>query len=358
MIFVCSGILFPDKFFTYFFKSDLYILWQFKYAMKYKLLSRVSSFLAAIAILTASSSFFTSVSADESKWPIGDEWLYRYSDSYAQESYEGEMKYVCVGKTHWKSELNSIDVIEFRSWTRGNISGEGFGFSLSGNFSIDSIEYYDINTGSIVAYSYREEMRVIEIVDFRRSYWNYTEYNITEYIPPGGLGFEPVPIVEGIIWHKNYTIRSHSNGTAQEVEFDVYSNYTEHVKYTFLGFETISVPAGSYYSSVLREEYDDGSIGMVWYSDTVSNFVKIIYTYPEGETLEIILTGYSRFSGSPIDEYAISPWNWLFFVFLGATAGAAITAWVIVNRKKIRDESVSEQNSMATAINQDFHLKR
>lgn len=337
MIFVCSGILFPDKFFTYFFKSDLYILGQFKYTMKRKLPSRASSFLTAIVMLTASSSFSTSVSADESKWPIGDEWLYRYTDSYLQESYEGDMRYVCVGKTLWKSESHSIDVIEFRSWTRGNISGEGFGFSLSGNFSIDSIEYYDIDTESIVACSYRKEMRVIETVDFRRSYWNYTEYNITEYIPPGGLGFEPVPIVEGIIWHKNYTIRSHSNGTAQGVEFDVYSNYTEHVKYTFLGFETISVPAGSYYSFVLREEYDDGSIGIVWYSDTVSNFVRIIDTYPGGETLEIALNEYLRFSGSRIDEHAISPWNWLFFVFFGATAGAAITAWVIVNRRETRD---------------------
>lgn len=326
--------------------------------MKSRPTRRALSAIAIISILSASLSIPTEVSADESEWPIGYEWLYQYRDSYLQENYEGDMRYFCVGKTLWESGSNSIEVIEYRSRTRGNISSDGPGFSLSGNFSIDSTEYYDIDTGAIVAYVFRQEMRVIETVDYHRSYWNYTEYNMTEYLPPGGLGFEPVQIAEGTVWHKNYSIHSRSNGTAGEVEFDVQSNYTEHVKYTFLGFETISVPAGSYHSSVLKGDYDDGSTSTVWYSDIVSNFVRMVDSYPGGDMLELSLVEYSRASGGRNDAYAVSPWNWLFFSFIGATAGAVIAAWVIVRRRRLRDETPPYQSNVLPPIPQDSHLKK
>jgi hypothetical protein len=325
--------------------------------MKNHLINRTLVRLVVILIIAASVKLSPVVAADESKWPIGDEWLYSYKDDYPGETYTGYMRYFCVGKTTWHSRDNSIDVIEFRSNITGNISGEYFRPSLSGYFSIVMSEYYDIDTGAIVAVVFTEDIRIIDEIDFHREFWNYSEFNRTEFLPPGGLGFEPEHPDIGTSWHKNYSQYSYSSGTIQDTRFERHSNFTEHVKYTFLGFETITVPAGSYYASVLKGVYDDGTITKVWYSDTVNNFVKIMESFPEGDLLVISLVEYSRFSKNNPDGYTISPWNWVFFLFVGATVGAAIAAGIIVNRrspKSITDLPSEERKRP----NQDYPIKK
>ncbi|MEM3038311.1 MAG: hypothetical protein QXE45_02835 [Thermoplasmata archaeon] len=319
---------------------------------------KLFALVAVSLILTASISFSLTVCADESEWPIGDEWLYRYVDEFPQENYAGFMRYSCVGKTTWVSRENSIEVVEFRSRTSGNISGDSLGLSFSGNFSINMSEYYEVETGSIVAVVFTQHIRIVEAIDYHRSFWNYSEYNMTEYLPPGGLGYEPVSIDIGTVWHKNYSQYSYSEGTIQGAEFKRHSNYTEHVKYTFLGFETINVPAGSYYSYLLRGDYDDGTMSFVWYSDSVNNFVKIVESYPEGDRLEISMIEHSRSPGVPTGGYAISPWSWVFFIFLGATAVATIAAGIIVSRRKNRARIESYYNVTQQQSNQESQLKR
>ena len=322
-----------------------------------RLIDKSLAWLVANLIIFASVQLLPAIAADESEWPIGEEWLYRYKDDYPGESYEGYMRYVCAGKTTWQSGETSIDVVEFRSHTTGNISGDSFGLSLSGNFSIVMSEYYDLDTGAIVAVVFMEDIRIIEEIDYHRNSWNYSEYNRTEYLPPGGLGFEPMYLDIGTSWHKNYSQYSYSTGTIQDARFERHSNYTEHVRYTFLGFETIAVPAGSYYSSVLRGDYDDGTMTKVWYSDTVNNFVKIMESYPEGDLLEITLVEYSKSSENHPGGYEISTWNWVFFVFIGATVGAAIAAGIIVNRRSLKSMTVlpSEETQQP---NQDYPIKK
>jgi len=287
------------------------------------------------------------VSAVAPDWPVGDEWLYLYVDTFEQATFEGYWRYSCVGETTYEIEGIVYDVIEYRSTLTANGSGSLYDAILSGVYIENSTEYYDVNTGSIVAFEGDYLTYLIEDFGYEKYYWNYSEHNDTEYIPPGGMGFEPYEIDVGTYWFKNYTKRSHSYGIMDGEQYDDYSNYTEQLKFTFQGYEMISVPAGTYYTSLLEIEYEDGTIARQWDSISVENFVKIVQTYESGEVISISLVDHTQFSENPSSQPSAPWWSIIFFAFIVATVGAIFVAELTFRKRRkqemLRNTSYSSQ---------------
>ncbi|MDH4122991.1 MAG: hypothetical protein OEV21_02750 [Thermoplasmata archaeon] len=298
---------------------------------------RANSFATAVVslLLIISLSLFPSAASQEDDWPIGKEWLYYYLDEFDQAAFIGQWRYICVGETEWSLKGTEVEVVKYISYIFTNATGTSEGMQLSGNWDLYSEEYYDVDSGYLVAYVINETMN-LRAEDYLDSYeWNYSQHNVTEFLPPGGTGYEPFDLEEGTIWTKNYTQESTSVGEFNGEPFEEHSIYTEQVQYTFKGYEMITVPAGEFFCSVYESEYEDGSIQTQYYSSRAENLVKIIEYFGPDETITISLESYGEVKNTVPSTLEISPVAGVIFLsFIGATAVATVIAASIVRKKK------------------------
>ena len=296
---------------------------------------RVAALLLIISLFLYCASSLPTASAQDDEWPIGAEWVYSYLDTYENAVFEGNLYYACVGPSNWTIDYETYHVIAFRSSIQTNASGSLNDVTIGGRWIENQTEYYDYDTGELVSIVVDEMMNLSTSYRSDKGYLNYTEHNVTEYIPPGGTGFDPSYLDIGTVWFKNYTERYNSTINADGELTNESSIFTEQIKFTFKGYKDVTVPAGTYYCSVVEVKYSDGT-GTEYWADSINGYAKITQFTDSGESVTISLLSYKEpgQSNQPMENLPLTPLSIGFFIYVGSSLAAAVAAAMILRKRK------------------------
>jgi hypothetical protein len=273
----------------------------------------------------------------QSNQPVGSEWIYNYADVTGGITFSGKWAYSCERITSTSLGGTVRDVVEYKSvlWATASVSPTATGI-VEGELSEIGIEYYDLQTDHIVGHIYNDAITLNATIQGAGSISrNSTERNETFYTPPGGTGAEPSTIYPGDTWQKTYTKHSKSLGHNDDGYFSREFTLNETISYEFVGYETITVPAGTFDCINVRMLASDGTVEEAWYSNAILNYVKISTVVGQVETADYELDSYTlaKEAAAPA-EMASNLFIAMFFSFIAATIVAAVYADMSFRGKK------------------------
>jgi hypothetical protein len=276
-------------------------------------------------------------SAAQSDQPIGSEWVYDFTDETVGITFSGKWTYSCERITSTSLGGTEREVVEYKSVLSATASISPYASgSVRGEMSEIGTEYYDLETDDLVGYVYNNALMLnATVAGIGSLSISSAERNETYYLPPGGTGTDPSTIYPGDTWQKSYTKHSKTFGHDGGEFFSEESTFNVTISYEFIGFETVSVPAGDFDCVRIRMMTSDGFEEEAWYSYEISNYVKVRDTAGEAETMTYELDSYVLAHG-PADpvEMASNLFLALFFIFIVATVMAIVYASMISKGKK------------------------
>lgn len=184
--------------------------------------------------------------------------------------------------------------LEYTTTIRGNVSGTAsywspFGPTIQlgaeGSFRVTEHDYYNLTSGLVMRSVYDQLIDVESISGTdHRSLLYYSEHNDTIYttqqLSSFGKQIEPgyANLVPGDNWSLLSEGKCNSSGVDQSSMFDVVADVDATLSYTYLGPETIEVPAGNFTCKMIRG-IGEGFVMTVWYNADVDSDVKAESTY-------------------------------------------------------------------------------
>jgi len=291
----------------------------------------------SLAILLVLVLPFSINSAAQSDQPIGSEWVYDFTDETVGIIFSGTWTYSCERITSTSLGGTEREVVEYKSVLSATASISPYASgNVEGEMSEIGTEYYDLETDRIVGHIYNEALTLnATVADVGSLYMSYAERNETYYLPPGGTGAEPSSIYPGDIWQKSYMKHSKTLGHSGDEYFSEESTFNVTISYEFVGFETVSVPAGDFDCVKIRMATSDGAEEEAWYSYAILNYVKIRDTTGQAETVTYELSSYvlAHEPAEPV-EMASNLFLAMFFGFIAATVIAVVYASMTFRGKK------------------------
>lgn len=276
-------------------------------------------------------------SAAQSDQPIGSEWVYNYMDETVGITFSGKWTYSCERITSTSLGGTDREVVEYKSVLSATASISPFSSGkVEGEISEIGIEYYDLDTDDLVGYVYNNALTLdAAVAGVGSLFLSSAERNETYYMPPGGAGTSPSTIYPGDTWQKIYTKHSMTIGYDNEGYYSEESTFSVTISYEFVGFESVSVPAGDFDCVGIRMVTSDGFEEEAWYSYAILNYVKIMDIAGQAETMTYELDSYvlAHESAEPA-ETASNLFLAMFFIFIAATVMAIIYASMIFRGKK------------------------
>ncbi len=273
----------------------------------------------------------------QSNQPVGSEWIYDYADEIVGIIFSGEWTYSCERIASTSLGGTEREAVEYSSVLSATASIAPYASgSVAGEISEIGIEYYDLETDDLVGHVYNRALTLnATLAGYGSLNMSSAEMNETYYMPPGGMGTVPSTIYPGDIWEKNYTKHSKTLGHNESGYFSEESTYNTTISYEFVGYETVSVPAGDFDCVRMRMVTSYGVGEDAWYSYSILNYVKIIDTAGLGETVTYELSSYTlaQEPAAPT-EMASNLFIAVFFSFIAATVMAAIYASMSFRGKK------------------------
>ena len=296
-----------------------------------------TTFGISLAILLVLLLPFSINSAAQSDQPIGSEWVYDYTDETIGIVFSGKWTYSCERIASTSLGGTDREVVEYKSVLSATASISPYvSGNVEGEISEIGTEYYDLETDDLVGYVYNSAQTLDAVVVGLGSLsMSSVERNETYYMPPGGTGTEPSTIYPGDTWQKSYMKHSKTVGHNGDEYFSEESTFNVTISYEFVGFETVSVPAGDFDCMDIRMVTSDGFQEEAWYSYAVLNYVKVTDTTGQGEIMTYELNSYvlAHESAEPVGM-ASNLFLAMFFIFIAATVIAVIYASMIFRGKK------------------------
>jgi len=291
----------------------------------------------SLAILLVLVSPFSINSAARSDQPIGSEWVYDYTDETVGIIFSGKWTYSCERITSTSLGGTDREVVEYKSVlsATASISPHASG-NVEGKISEIGTEYYDLETDDLVGHVYNNALTLDAVVAGVGSLSiSSAERNETYYMPPGGTGTEPSTIYPGDTWQKSYMKHSKTLGHNGDEYFSEESTFNVTISYEFIGFETVSVPAGDFDCVNIRMVTSDGFEEEAWYSYDILNYVRVTDTTGQAEIMTYELDSYvlAHESAEPVGTVS-NLFLTMFFIFIAATIIAVIYASMIFRGKK------------------------
>jgi len=306
----------------------------------------VALMIAAFWLLT-----LASPCAAQSNDLVGSEWVYSFQEELlGVVEYTGNWTYSCVrivdsplGDTQQKvAEYHSTLVISYDRSSGSAPSGYSWTLILSED------QYYDIETSELIGSISNEHIEERHGSGNNISTYSYDERNETVCTPPGGSGTEPAAIAPGDTWTKAYTKVSNVSGYEDGVYFAKEFTWTETLEFTYIGSETLSVPAGIFSCNKYEIAFSDGETETAWWAPDISGYAKIEDAYGSNDVLTYELKSYRLESGSGGGTVEMGP-DWFiasFFTFVAVTVVAAAYASTIVKGKKKPSEEKFNENRL------------
>jgi len=259
-------------------------------------------------VLTLSSALALSVTnvqgTDEISWPIQSAWIYEYSETYRSESIEfsvsGTLTNTCDRQTTITVDDEALDVVCFRNFLLADIVGEARQATITGGYiwvdvwgtyKVESVEYYDTVSGTILR-TVSNETIDIKGGEYPGTYqviYHY-EHNDTDYdnFVSTPSGFDLVEqwsdLGAGTSWDVEYTTHSEVQGVSGTTPFEEVWDLQMAITYNYLGSETLTVPAGVH-DCVKIQYVTDGFNTTKWYCPDFLADAKITTTHSDGEVV-------------------------------------------------------------------------
>lgn len=309
----------------------------------------VACVLLALPLLPSASSVRA---AGTVELPTGSVWVYDYSEQVnATIPYYNNLGsasvYLMIGGS-WSIECiglaDSVEgsnspTLEFHSSILANVSGQvvisywypwptSQSFSAEGTLRIASDEFYNLTTGFLVRSEYDQEFKVgCHIGGEYKSIVYYCEHNETTYTAQElnyyGKNIDPGygNRVSGDNWTMVYQGLCNATGVIQTSPFSFVGGVSEVLHYTYIGEQSVTVPAGDFVCKVVKSSSDDYNT-TEWYDPAVENNVKIV-TSAEDDTATSSLRSYTlNHELLSVDEG--SSFNLAFFVLGAVVAISAV----------------------------------
>lgn len=262
-------------------------------------------FLVAFAFIA----HVDTVVVEERTIPTGSEWLYSYREDVVEPgvlmlSANGTMRQSCLGLGTLNASGEGPELLLYESTTMANLDGTVAVFDpsqgmiwieVSGELTISELDYYDPYTMEPRYLLLNQEMRVVQWGSTSPLLY-YEEHNFTCYSDvitlPASIGFdvEAADLSSPTNWTVVYSGNVSINGYEDYEEFSRSISLLAHVNKTYVGNETVDVPAGRYECMRILSDYLDADV-TEWYSSVVGAPVKIS-TALEGDLTVCSLTEY------------------------------------------------------------------
>lgn len=288
----------------------------------------VYAFLAAFLVSVAASD---GSSAEDEYYETGDAWIYDIdmtmdsmllSGTYT-ESFDGESSKSVAGYAYSTYEMKYHGSM--------TVTGTLWGYAVSGTATINGVDFLDQESLNVIVSDLHLSMSLSVVYLGSPVSVEYWEHNVSTYSPPGGVGDEPEDPDEGTSWTKTYTVHSETviNDDGDITEESPSFSVTE--TYTYMGVQTITVPAGTFECEVIQTD-DGDSIWTDWYSDSVGTYVKSVYEAGSSQSGTELLKSYSY--TPPPSEGGLSNATILMVSGIAIVVVVVIiVAWVLMRRR-------------------------
>jgi len=232
------------------------------------------------------------VDADDITIPSGSVWTYSYNETASDpESYylslNGTLRRECLGLTTLNLSGEGPEVVLFYSTTVAYLDGRWAVYNswqeVSGTLQTTELEYFDPQTGMPVRSVTNYEL------DIRQ--WGvaqplvyFKEHNETHYssvsIQPSDLRLDEgfgnlTPFTNWtVVYSGTASVEGYEDNQNFSRSFDIHA----HVNQTFIGNETVVVPAGSLACRKVISDYADSSV-VEWYSPAAKGNARVTISY-------------------------------------------------------------------------------
>jgi len=288
----------------------------------------VSASAFLMVLLVSAFAAGESIAGDE--YEAGDSWTYdmemtieslQLSGTYTQ-TFDGESTQTVAGYTYSTYEIGYHGSL--------TITGTMLGYTVSGTATVSGVDSVDQNSLNVVVGDYEISMEYSVVIGSTPVTMEYSEHNISKISPPGGVGEEPEHPDEGTSWTKTYTVHSETTINDDGDISTESSSFTARETYTYMGVQTITVPAGTFECEVIQT--DDGeSISTGWYCDDTGTYVKSAYETGSSQTATRLLKSYSY---TPPSSGGLSSAMMLMIAGIAVVVVVAVVvAWVLLRRK-------------------------
>jgi hypothetical protein len=274
--------------------------------------------------------------------PIGSEWVYSIRGEFSDmPELTGTWTLSCERIVTSPIGDTQEEAVEYHSIMDADQSG----YILSNGYSRSIVSsediYYDLDTSGIIGYVSNTHVDVRYDYGYSVSTDSYDELDRTVFTPPGGTGAEPSEISVGESWTKTYTkvknLSYYTDGTYNTDEH----TFTETSEYTYLGSETVTVPAGVFTCNVFEIVSSDGYTEMSWYAPEISGYAKVEDDYGFSEVYTYELTSYHLETSSSGGTVAMGSDLFVgaFCAFVVVTVAAAVYVSTVLKREQKVDDS-------------------
>lgn len=210
--------------------------------------------------------------------PTDSVWIYAYTE-YAGEldvwlSFTGTWTYRCLGDLKITVGSDSVTVVEYYSSVVTNITGTWYGDNVRGEWTLFEHEYYELSTGEIIQTVQDTKTDIRQDVPYPSSLFYLDEHNVTNYTdividPPGILdSYFMGELDPGTRWTVHEHAASDSSGVNGTWQYSYSYDIHRTTDYTYLGNESVSVPAGIFECMKTTAVSDDVEV-VEWYCPEV-----------------------------------------------------------------------------------------
>jgi len=259
---------------------------------------RYAGVLVACLLVLAFTAQAETVGGEDINIPSGSVWKYTYNESAREpESYYlslgGTLTRECLGLTTLNLSGEGPEVVLFYSTTVADVDGRValwnfvldtyYWQDVSGRLEITELEYFDPQSGMPVRSVVNYELDVGGGTAGQPLLY-YEEHNDTYYssvsIQPSDLRLEEgsgnlTPLTN---WTVVYSGTASVEGFEGNQYFSRSVDIHAHVNQTFIGNETVVVPAGSLECRKVVSDYADSSV-VEWYSPVAKGNAKVTISY-------------------------------------------------------------------------------
>ena len=230
--------------------------------------------------------------AESDVYESGDEWVYDMSMTMESMILTGTITYSSEGKGSASVAGYSYDTYEIESDGLLTISGTLDGYTITGTASMIGTESVDQKSLYLIKDDANLSMSITFIVYPFPATIHLWRHGVSTYSPPGGVGETPEDPEEGESWTKTYTVHSEIMDYRDGEITTESSSISETRTYTYMGKQSVSVPAGTFECEVIQ--VDDGdSITTYWVTYNVGREVKSEYEAGFSQSGTALLKSYS-----------------------------------------------------------------
>jgi hypothetical protein len=266
---------------------------------------------------------------DTYSYEIGNFWTYNLEMEADPMTLTGEVTFSIDGiKTETVAGV-TYDVYDMGLDGGFSITGDYLGTTIegtssyTGSYSVEIQEFDEIRSNTNLSMSITMEGGTLS-EPYEYETWTHT---VTTYSPPGGVGDEPDELTEGVNWVLTYTLHRETTESDDGVVSIESESYTETRTYTYIGRETVTVPAGTFDCEIVQ--VDDGdSIETSWICEDVGAEVKSVYESTDSDGV-YVLKSYS-YTPKSVDNEDMT----LYIAIGGVVVVAAVASVLMLRRKR------------------------